>query len=453
MKINSWTIWGVATLAFVAYLLFALLAEDKTLYLPGQTSHGHYQIEMQCDACHAEAFGGEDVLQDACMNCHGKELKRAKDSHPKSKFTDPRNANRLEKIDARVCVACHQEHVPEQTRVMGVTVANDVCFYCHSDIAEDRPSHEPYDFNSCASAGCHNYHDNRALYEDFLLKHQHEAPTFDTAVLPKRNAAELGRIKQTNTPTPLSAADADMPSSFARDDKVILDWQQTAHAEAGINCSDCHQDQKQNTWIAKPEYTTCQSCHDKESEGFLEGKHGMRLKAALPVMTPALARQPMRSGASHKELDCNSCHGEHRFDTRHAAVEACLGCHNDEHSLAYKKSSHYQLWRSDNTSGGVNNTGVSCASCHLPRLESDETIDGEKRIIVQHNQNDNLRPNEKMIRDVCMNCHGLGFAIDSLADRELINVNFSAQPSQHIESIDLAIARQKNKGNKKEDRD
>jgi hypothetical protein len=46
-----------------------------------------------------------------------------------------------------------------------------------------------------------------------------------------------------------------------------------------------------------------------------------------------------------------------------------------------------------------------------------------------------------MIRPVCMNCHGLGFSIDALADPALINNNFSGQPSIHIESMDMAEIR------------
>ena len=40
-------------------------------------------------------------------------------------------------------------------------------------------------------------------------------------------------------------------------------------------------------------------------------------------------------------------------------------------------------------------------------------------IFTSHNQNDGLRSNEKMIRPVCLDCHGLGFAIDALADDDL----------------------------------
>ena len=85
------------------------------------------------------------------------------------------------------------------------------------------------------------------------------------------------------------------------------------------------------------------------------------------------------------------------------------------------------------------NSGVSCATCHMPRKPV-KYGDGEY-IIVEHNQNDNLRPNEKMLRSVCMDCHGLGFAIDALADRKLIETNFSDKPSIHVESLDLVKQR------------
>ena len=40
----------------------------------------------------------------------------------------------------------------------------DFCVACHSegdqDVRWDRPSHADLAFDTCASAGCHNYHDN-----------------------------------------------------------------------------------------------------------------------------------------------------------------------------------------------------------------------------------------------------------------------------------------------------
>jgi hypothetical protein len=74
---------------------------------------------------------------------------------------------------------------------------------------------------------------------------------------------------------------------------------------------------------------------------------------------------------------------------------------------------------------------------------------GQARVVVQHNQNDNLRPNEKMIRSVCMNCHGLRFSIDALADDTLVANNFTGQARTHIESIDWAMRRMQTERNRK----
>jgi hypothetical protein len=46
-----------------------------------------------------------------------------------------------------------------------------------------------------------------------------------------------------------------------------------------------------------------------------------------------------------------------------------------------------------------------------------------------------------MIRPVCLQCHSLDFSIDALADKALIENNFSGKPSVHIPSIDWALKR------------
>ena len=82
-------------------------------------------------------------------------------------------------------------------------------------------------------------------------------------------------------------------------------------------------------------------------------------------------------------------------------------------------------------------SGASCATCHLPRLSEE----GEVR--VSHNQNDTLRPNEKMVRVVCMNCHGLQFSLDALADETLIAQNFVGVSKTKVESLEWARRRVK----------
>jgi len=181
-KILLWGFWSLLTAGLLVYLVFILFSEDPSMFVPGETSDGHYQIELACSACHT-AFGG--VSQDACINCHGSELEAADDSHPPKKFTDPRNAAKLALVDARRCVACHREHRPAMTRPIGVTLAEDFCVYCHRDIAHDRPSHKDLPFDGCRT--CHLYHDNTALHEDFLVKHLDEAEVWEQASVPRRN--------------------------------------------------------------------------------------------------------------------------------------------------------------------------------------------------------------------------------------------------------------------------
>jgi hypothetical protein len=160
-------------------------------------------------------------------------------------------------------------------------------------------------------------------------------------------------------------------------------------------------------------------------------------------MTPGRARQPMHVRARHAELSCTSCHGAHRFDTIKAAVESCTGCHRDDHTAAYERSPHYELWKKELAGELPAGSGVSCASCHLPRDEYRVPDMAAKRVLVQHNQSDNLRPSEKMLRPVCLNCHGLGFATDALADAELVRNNFPGKPGVHNRSLDMVAKRVK----------
>lgn len=423
-----------------SYLTYRLRGPDPTAFLPGRTSHGHYQIELACTACHTPLMG---VKEDACIACHGAELKLANDSHPKAKFTDPRNADLLLQLDAANCVTCHREHVPEQTRAMGVTLPDDYCFHCHQDTVKERESHRNYAFNSCATAGCHNYHDNSALYEDFLAKHLKEPAHKETQAVASRGLAEfLAAAGRTPQPA-LGEGDADAPAGVKSGPGVLQDWVDTAHARAGINCADCHNVENPVTrslaWTDQPGHAACAKCHKEETDGFLAGKHGMRLAQNLSPMTPAQARLPMQAGAAHRDLNCVSCHGMHRFDTRQAATDSCLGCHDDAHSRAYRTSPHFALWQDELSGKAAPGTGVSCATCHLPREVHER--DGERRVLVQHNQNLNLRPNEKMIRTVCLNCHGLEFTLDALADAALVRTNFTGRPAHHVESLDLVARR------------
>ncbi|MCC9605081.1 ammonia-forming cytochrome c nitrite reductase subunit c552 [Blastopirellula sp. JC732] len=420
-------IWAV-TLAIAMSVPFAyslLVAEPsvgKTLFLPGETTHGHYQIELKCSACHV-AGGG--VNNDSCRDCH--QALKEYDTHPAKKFRDPTNAHRLEKIDARECVTCHREHEPHNTSEMGVTLPTNYCVYCHDEIAKSRPSHAKFEFNTCTASGCHNYHDNTALYEDFLFKHVGEPDVLDDPHVPPLTH-DVDPAKRVSEP--------DAPQQVKFNETLASDWRETAHAASGVNCNGCHQQKLDDVqgpqWHDQVAIETCEKCHQNEHDGFVQGMHGMRLAVGLPPMTVGAARLPMKADAAHRQLSCVSCHDDHRFDTRYAAVDACLKCHDDQHSLAYKSSSHYELWLAEEAGAAAAGTGVSCATCHMPRVEKD------RKVVVEHNQNATLQPSEGMVRTACMNCHGLQFSLDSLADPQQIPNCFATKPSVHVESLEMA---------------
>ncbi len=449
-NLQFWVSWLIASVAIALFFTYLLMSEGvtKTLFMPGDLSPGHHQLVDACDTCHTSAFGGDEILQDACISCHGDDRVKPNDSHPRSKFKDPRNADTLEKINATHCVSCHVEHKPEITLKDGLTQPRDVCFHCHAEIAQERPSHEGMSFMTCKDSGCHNFHNNRALYTDFLVKHMDDPFHKNNATLPAKEffdvLDEILEYPRDKYPVQaLSIEEIDAPKDKHYDEAIIHDWSTTAHAASGVNCSACHISITEKTqvavWNDSPNMDSCNQCHNHEVNRFKLGKHGMRLQAGLSAMTPAQALLPMHSDASHKELTCNSCHGAHNYDVSYAAVDGCLQCHADDHSLAYKDSKHYALWIQEQTSNDNKheNQGVSCASCHMPRIDYDVS-EWTTRKLVDHNQSANLSPNSKMIRSSCLHCHGLGFAIDSLADEDLIKNNFNGLSKVKVESIDLA---------------
>jgi len=434
-------------LLLASYFMF-LPGMNKTFFMPGPSTEGHYQFEEKCDLCH-KPFGG--IKQKACNQCHGEELALANDSHKLRKFRDPRNTKNLDKINVKKCRTCHKEHDLDATRKMGVTVAKDFCIFCHEEIEKERPTHKGLKFDGCTA--CHKYHDNTSLYEDFLIKHLDEKDTKETATVVSRNFSQLYKKENMKKATPLSKLENNAPPNAKFSNKILSDWASTNHAKSGVNCANCHlnkTDADNHMWEQKPIIQNCKKCHESEVKHFLESRHGMRIAQKLTPMKPGMARLPMNSEEAETVLDCNTCHPAHNYNTAFAAVDACLKCHTDKHSVNYKKSKHFQLFLAEQKNTMSKGVGVSCATCHFPREIMQ--INGNDVVSVQHNQNTNLRPNQKQIRSVCMNCHGVGFSLDSLADQSLIQNNFSDKPEIHLKSLEMIKERMaqqsKERGNK-----
>ena len=215
-------------------------------------------------------------------------------------------------------------------------------------------------------------------------------------------------------------------------------WQTSAHALNDVNCASCHQNDETKEFVAVPNHETCQSCHEQAVDTFLLSKHGVRLLEGKKALTPAMARLPMKHDALQQQMNCNACHNVHSANTVEASVDACLTCHDDSHSLNYQNSKHAGLFADSRSLPRPGAGAVSCSTCHLPR-ELHGSGDSEV-VKVNHNNTYNLKPQDRMVGDVCMNCHGLEWSYNSIFDPELVEANFARPPTIEMESFALMEA-------------
>ncbi len=78
MKALAWGGWLIVIAALSGYFGYRLVGDssampeavapllDKRMFLIGEATHGHHQIELACGSCHSDPFGGGEVLQKAC---------------------------------------------------------------------------------------------------------------------------------------------------------------------------------------------------------------------------------------------------------------------------------------------------------------------------------------------------------------------------------------------------
>lgn len=208
-------------------------------------------------------------------------------------------------------------------------------------------------------------------------------------------------------------------------------WRSSAHALAEVNCSSCHQDEQTQQLVVQPTLESCQSCHEFAVETFGWGKHGVRLNEGLSPLTPAMAHLPMKESALGREMNCNACHNVHSVNTVQASVDACLTCHNDTHSLNYKDSTHAQNFLAQGELVRPNGESVTCATCHLPRQQQGETV------LVNHNNTYTLLPRDRVVKEVCMNCHSVEYSYSSVFDDELVEANFTHPPDLDMRTFEL----------------
>ena len=177
--------WGVvaACLLLVGWFTASFALDNKQVFLPGETSVGHYLFETSCNSCHE---GFKPVSNENCLRCHEAEM--AEDAHGRKKFRDPRWAEDLEKLEVLTCTTCHNEHVHMFDR--GVHLQPDLCMICHEGIITgDLNSHDGFTPDGCWTAGCHNFHDHGSISTGFLRQNLDQPPMLPVQQLPEWTVA------------------------------------------------------------------------------------------------------------------------------------------------------------------------------------------------------------------------------------------------------------------------
>ncbi|MEL6555167.1 MAG: hypothetical protein AAFQ63_17135 [Cyanobacteria bacterium J06621_11] len=82
---------------------------------------------------------------------------------------------------------------------------------------------------------------------------------------------------------------------------------------------------------------------------------------------------------------------------------------------------------------------VTCATCHMPRT-AQKKGDGSLLVQVNHNNTYTLKPQDRMVGEVCMNCHGVEYGYNSIFDDELVEANFDRPPTLEHPSFELVRA-------------
>ena len=217
---------------------------------------------------------------------------------------------------------------------------------------------------------------------------------------------------------------------------------------SGVNCSGCHPGQGRTAALGgwRPELPVCKTCHADQARTLPkastacgcatasvsrnDGPLRPLSKTPLPPMTPRGSPRAdvKRSRTAHCARLQHLSSRAHDFNT---ARRQGRSLHRLSRRYAYQGLLRLAALRAVEARNGRR------AAARQRRLVRHLSHAGDrgraattapKAIFVTHNQNDNLRPNEKMVRSVCGNCHGLQFTLDALADPALVERNFKGRP-------------------------
>ena len=125
----------------------------------------------------------------------------------------------------------------------------------------------------------------------------------------------------------------DGPSSIA--------FNHRKHADAGIECADCHSGVSQQARATLPALAVCLTCHESPvTQSPEEAKLRLASEKGTPLVWRSAVRLPSHVHFSHRrhvalgKVDCAVCHGDVRQSTSPAnlpvtwlTMKRCMDCH------------------------------------------------------------------------------------------------------------------------------
>ncbi len=178
---------------------------------------------------------------------------------------------------------------------------------------------------------------------------------------------------------------------------AVTDWLESAHARAGILCSNCHGSHEAN-FVPRPGVDRCAVCHAPQVEEFLRSAHG-------PERAPGMR--------------CVSCHETHATDRRlPGTVALCSGCHLDsEHVQGFRASRMGTVLAEHPPSPDGEIRAPDCVYCHMPEspllletgdFRNDRVTLHDPGITVKRHPKDDRRLAPEAIEFMvprCVQCH------------------------------------------------
>lgn len=347
-----------------AALLATTLAGKKSIHAPGSISDAHKMFQNECSACHTEAGG--DVTDDGCLECHS-----------------PRLHNEQEIRTVR-CADCHREHQGPSALVE--QIASQDCASCHADL-QRKDAHPPE-----VASGIKSFENGHPEFR-FVSEHK------DTAAIKLNHKVHLkpdlegpGDTKKTLQCGDCHAVDRE--SDFAGRYRSV---QPTFEK----NCKECHElgfdRQFPEAVVPHEKMEEVQAYLRAFYQGQLEKNPDLfRLEESRTLPGPSRL-ETKREGAAMS--------GTEWFEWKIASAEkhlfdkVCMECHVAHPIEPVSWKDHYlQFGCFDHAA----HRAVSCASCHVKSMESEETSD----LLVPGIANcTSCHQSGGLARDSCFECH------------------------------------------------